>query len=131
VALERRNPTELHQPTGYSQVVVASGKRMVFVAGQVAVDPQGKVVGRGDLGAQAKQAFRNVVAALKSAGAGPGDVAKITWYVVNYSETVRPTIVAARREVFGDHTPASTLIGVQALASPDYLIEVEAIAVLD
>lgn len=131
MALERRNPTELHQPTGYSQVVVASGKRMVFVAGQVAVDPQGKVVGRGDLGAQAKQAFRNVVAALKSAGAGPGDVAKITWYVVNYSETVRPTIVAARREVFGDHTPASTLIGVQALASPDYLIEVEAIAVLD
>lgn len=131
MALERRNPTELHQPTGYSQVVVASGKRMVFVAGQVAVDPQGKVVGRGDLGAQAKQAFRNVVAALKSAGAGPGDVAKITWYVVNYSETVRPTIVAARREVFGGHTPASTLIGVQALASPDYLIEVEAIAVLD
>jgi enamine deaminase RidA (YjgF/YER057c/UK114 family) len=131
VALERRNPTELHQPTGYSQVVVASGKRMVFVAGQVAVDPQGKVVGRGDLGAQAKQAFRNVVSALKSAGAGPSDVAKITWYVVNYSETVRPTIVAARGEVFGEHTPASTLIGVQALASPDYLIEVEAIAVLD
>jgi enamine deaminase RidA (YjgF/YER057c/UK114 family) len=131
VALERRNPTELHQPTGYSQVVVASGKRMVFVAGQVAVDPQGNMVGRGDLGVQAKQAFRNVIAALKSAGAGPGDVAKITWYVVNYSESVRPTMVAARREVFGDHTPASTLIGVQALASPDYLIEVEAIAVLD
>lgn len=131
MTIQRHNPTELSEPTGYSQVTVATGRRTVFVAGQVAVDSRGNVVGTGDLGAQAKQAFQNVAAALKSVGAGPADVAKMTWYVVNYSADMLPALAAARREVFGDHAPASTLIGVQALARPEFLIEIEVTAVLD
>ena len=129
--IDRHNPSELSEPRGYSQVTVATGKRTVFVAGQVALDARGNLVGAGDLGAQARQAFRNVVVALASVGAVPSDVAKITWYVVNYSQDVLSTIAAARREAFGDHAPASTLIGVQALARPEFLIEVEATALLD
>lgn len=131
MTVQRHNPSELSEPKGYSHVTVATGKRTVFIAGQVALDSGGNLVGAGDLGAQARQAFRNLLAALASVGAAPTDVAKITWYVVNYSEDLRPTIAAARREAFGEHAPASTLVGVQALARPDFLIEVEAIAVLD
>lgn len=131
MTIQRHNPAELPQPRGYSQVTVATGKRIVFIAGQVALDPEGNLVGAGDLGAQARQAFRNLIAALASVGAAPTDVAKITWYVVNYSENLRPTIAAARREAFGEYAPASTLVGVQALALPGFLIEVEATAVLD
>ncbi len=131
MTVDKHNPAELSEPRGYSHVAVASGKKIVFVSGQVALDSGGNLVGAGDLAAQARQAFRNLIAALGSAGAAPRDIAKITWYVVNYSEDVRPALVAARREAFGEHAPASTLIGVQALARPDFLIEVEAIAVLD
>ncbi len=131
MTVQRHNPTELSEPRGYSHVTVTTGKRTVFISGQVALDSEGNLVGAGDLGAQAKQAFRNLIAALRSVGAAPSDVAKITWYVVNYSADVRPPMGAARREAFGDHAPASTLVGVQALARPDFLIEVEATAILD
>ena len=58
------------------------------------------------------------------------DVAKVTWYVVGYRAELLPELAAARREVLGDHAPASTLVGVQSLAMPDYLVEVEATAVI-
>lgn len=128
--LEKLNPPALPIPTGYSQVVVAAGSRTVYVAGQVAADGQGKVVAPGDVVGQAKQAFLNVRTAVEAAGATIADVAKVTWYVVGYRSEVLPDLAAARREVFGEHAPVSTLIGVQALAQPEYLVEVEAIAVL-
>lgn len=131
MTLKRVNPPELPDFKSFSQIVVGSGSRIVFISGQVAVDTDGQVVGKGDLGAQAHQAFRNLLAALKAVGATPAHVAKITWYVVNYSEDVVMMLRDIRREAFGDHLPASTLVGVQALARRDYMIEVEAIAVLD
>lgn len=130
MTLETLNPPDLPTPSGYSQVVVASGARTVYVAGQVAVDSQGNVVAPGDVVGQARQAFLNLRTALEAAGATVEDVAKVTWYIVGYRSDLLPDLAASRREVFGDHAPASTLVGVQALAQPEYLVEVEAIAVL-
>ena len=103
----------------------------MFVAGQVADDAQGNLVGPGDLAAQARQAFANVGRCLAAAGAGPAQVARITIYVVRYRPEYIPEISEARIAVFGDHKPADTLLGVETLAEPGYLIEVEAIAVVD
>jgi enamine deaminase RidA (YjgF/YER057c/UK114 family) len=131
MTIERLNPPTLSTPAGYSQVVVASGTRLVFVAGQVSQDADGNLVAPGDVVGQATQAFANVGAALEAAGATIADVAKITWYVVGFDPARLPELAAARRETFGDHAPASTLIGVQSLAGPEYLVEAEAVAVIE
>lgn len=130
MTIDKLNPPNLPIPRGYSQVVVATGSRTIYVAGQVAVDPQGNVVAPGDAVGQARQAFINLRTALETAGATITDVAKVTWYVVDYRSDLLPDLAAARREVFGDHSPVSTLVGVHALAQPEYLVEVEAIAVV-
>ena len=131
MTVERMNPPTLSTPTGYSQVVVASGSKLVFVAGQVSLDAEGNLVAPGDVVGQARQAFANVRTALEAAGASIADVAKITWFVVGFDPARLPELAAARRETFGDHAPASTLIGVQSLAQPEFLVEAEAIAVLE
>jgi len=125
------NPADLPAPKSYTQVAVATGSRVVFVAGQVANDAAGNLVGPGDLAAQARQAFTNVGRALAAAGARPDQVARITIYVVRYRPEYLPALSEARIAVFGDHKPADTLLGVEALAHPAFLIEVEAIAVLE
>lgn len=130
MTLDRINPDGLPTPESYTQVVVATGSRLVFVAGQVADDAQGRLVGPGDLAAQARQAFANLGRALSAAGARPGQVAKITIYVVDHRPEYLPDISAARVAVFGDHKPADVIVGVAALAEPGYLIEVDAIAVV-
>jgi enamine deaminase RidA (YjgF/YER057c/UK114 family) len=129
--LELINPEELPTPESYTHVVAATGRRLVFVAGQVADDAYGNLVGPGDLAAQARQAFANVGRSLAAAGAGPEQVARITIYVVHHRPEYLPDISAARIAVFGDHKPADTLLGVETLAQPGYLIEVDAIAVVD
>jgi enamine deaminase RidA (YjgF/YER057c/UK114 family) len=131
MTLELINPEDMPTPTSYTQVVAATGSRLVFVAGQVADDAQGNLVGHGDLAAQARQVFANVVRSLAAAGAGPEQVTKITIYVVHHRPEYLPDISEARMAVFGDHKPADTLVGVETLAEPEYLIEVEAIAVVD
>jgi enamine deaminase RidA (YjgF/YER057c/UK114 family) len=131
MALERLNPAGLPPARGYSQVVVARVARTIYVAGQVALDAAGNLVGRGDVVAQARQVFRNLGIALAAAGASPASVTKMTWYIVGYREEWRAALVETRRELFGDAGPASTLIGVAALATPDLLVEVEAVAVVD
>ena len=103
----------------------------MFVAGQVAEDARGNLVGPGDLAAQARQAFANIGLSLAAAGAGPAQVTKITIYVVHHQPEYLPCISEARIAVFGDHKPADTLVGVETLAEPGYLIEVDAIAVVD
>ncbi len=129
--LECINPKDLPTPQTYSQVVVATGSKMVFVSGQEPEDMHGKLVGRGDLPAQARQVFGNLGRALAAAGARPEQVCKITIYAVNYSRDVcLPSIEAARKALFGDHRPADVVVGVASL-SPGYLIEVDAIAVID
>ena len=132
MGLQRLTPTGLFKPAAYTQVIVAGGRRMVFIAGQVSIDAEGRLVAPGDLAGQVKQVFANLRTALEGAGATPADVTKITIYIVDYKPELRPLLGEARAAVFGPATlPASTLVGVQALAEPGYLIEVEAIAVID
>jgi len=131
MTLEYINPHDLPTPATYTQVVVATGSKLVFVSGQEPEDLQGKLVGRGDLAAQARQVFGNLGRALAAAGARPEQVTRITIYVVNYKrDECLPIIEAARIALFGDHKPADVVVGVAAL-SPEYLIEVDAIAVID
>jgi enamine deaminase RidA (YjgF/YER057c/UK114 family) len=131
MTLELINPEDLAKPASYTHVITARGSRLVFVAGQVADDARGELVGGNDLAAQARQAFANVGRALDAAGATPEQVAKITIYVVNHRPEYLPEISEARIAVFGEHRPTDTLVGVEALAEPGYLIEVDAIAVVD
>ena len=128
MALEKIQPSTIHEARGYTHVVKSTGATTVYISGQVGVAPDGSVPD--GIEAQAKQAFGNLKECLAAAGATPADVAKITILVVNYSPDVRPALLAARQGIFdADSPPASTLIGVQALAQPNLLIEVEAIAV--
>ena len=131
MTLERINPEDLRTPLAYTHVIVATGSRLVFVAGQVADDGRGNLVGPGDLAVQARQAFANVGRALAAGGAQPEQVTKITIFVVNYRPEYLPAIEEGRVALFGDHKPADTLVGVEALSDPGYLIEVEATAVID
>jgi enamine deaminase RidA (YjgF/YER057c/UK114 family) len=125
-------PDGLFKPAVYSQVVVANGQRMVFISGQVSMDARGDLVAPGDFAGQIKQAYANLQTALAGAGASPSDVTKLTTYVVGYKPELRAVIGEARKAVFGSaDLPASTLVGVQALAEREYLVEVEAIAVID
>lgn len=124
------NPKETAPTNGWSQVVSVDGpKRLLYVSGQVAVDVKGTVVGRGDLEAQTRQAYANLVTVLKSQGASLKDVVKMNTY------TTQPENVSlirkVRQEFIGTgNFPAATLVGVSALADPAWLVEVEAIAVL-
>ena len=116
----------------FSQVVVATGKRMIYTAGQVSIDERGRLVGADDLAAQTTQAMHNVGLALAAAGASFANIVKITTYVVNYQPEHRTIIGKARAPFFeGGMPPASTLVGVAALALPEWLVEIEAIAVTD
>lgn len=125
------NPDDLPPPVGYTHVAVATGSRLVFVAGQEPEDEDGNLIGPGDLALQARQVFANVGCALAAGGARPDQVAKITIFVVRLRREALPVIEAARVALFGDHKPADSLVGVETLSRPEYLIEVEAIAVLD
>jgi enamine deaminase RidA (YjgF/YER057c/UK114 family) len=131
MTLEGINPENLPTPETYVQVVAATGRRLVFVAGQEPEDSQGNVVGLGDLAAQARQVFANLGRALAAAGARADQVAKITIFVVGHRPEYLPVIEDARVSLFGDHKPVDTLVGVETLARPEYLIEVDAIAVTD
>ena len=131
MTLECINPDDLPVPLTYTQVVVATGSRLVFVAGQEPEDREGNLVGPGDFTIQARQVFANLGRALAAAGAKPDQVTKITIYVTNYRRDEHlPVIEEARVALFGNHKPVDTLLGVAAL-SPGYLIEVDAIAVID
>ena len=131
VTLQLINPEDLPTPSTYTHVIVAAGSRMVFIAGQEPEDAQGNLVGPGDLASQARQVFANLGRALAAAGAHPEQVAKITIYVVHHRPEYLPVIEQARLRLFGDHKPADTVVGVETLARPGYLIEVDAIAVTD
>jgi enamine deaminase RidA (YjgF/YER057c/UK114 family) len=121
------NPATLPPPPGYSQVAVAHPGTLIVIAGQVALDTKGAVVGPGDFELQASQVFRNLMAALAAAGAGPRDLVKLTTFVTDISELA---LFRRVRDRFLDpsHLPASTLVQVPALFRPELLIEVEALA---
>ena len=123
------NPPELHPAPGFSHMALAQGQRLVFVAGQVALDPEFGLVGGDDLGAQTRAAMENVKVALQAAGAGWDDVVRRTIYTARPTE--HETITAAIDEVTGGAAhPAQTIVGVTGLAVPGLLIEIEVTAVL-
>ena len=124
-------PAGLAPAHGYTHVVVTRPGRIVFLSGQVANDTAGQLVGKGDLKAQTEQVFANLKTALAAAGATFNDVAKITWYVKGYKSEDLPTLRAVRdKYVNTSAPPASTLGGVASLFQDDYLIEVDAVAVV-
>lgn len=130
--LEHPRPQGLLHNAAFSQVIAATGTRTIYTAGQVAIDEHGELVGGSDLALQTEQVMRNVGLALAAAGTGFDDVVKITTYVVNYKPEHRAVIGQARAPFFAGRTPpASTLVGVSALAMPEWLVEIEAIAVVD
>jgi 2-iminobutanoate/2-iminopropanoate deaminase len=110
----------------YTDAVRVDG--LLFVSGCVPVDEDGRLVGGDDVAEQARQVFRNIGAILAAAGAGFGDVAKVTVYLTDVDD--RTKINPVRQEVFGDRRPASTLIEISRLAIPGARIEVDAIASL-
>ena len=114
----------------YSQGVKVSGAgTTLYISGQVAQDAKGNIVGRGDFPAQARQVVKNVRAMLEAGGGRLSDVVKLTFYLTDVR--YRPDLVPIREEFFGPKLPASTLITTPALAHPDYLLEVEAIAFVE
>lgn len=124
------NPEGIAAPETYSHVVVAKGTKLVFIAGQVAED-RGELVGPGDMMLQARQAFVNLGLALAAAGARPDQVTKLGIFVAGFKREHLDMIEQGRIALFGAHKPADTLVGVATLTLPDYLIEVDAIAVID
>ena len=117
---------------GFSQGVAARGTRALYLSGQVAWDAEKRLVGGGDLEAQAMRAFANVQAVVEAAGGTLADVVSLRIYIVDYRPEKAPAVSRALRHFFTeDVKPASTWIGVAALADPSFLIEVEATAVLD
>ena len=127
--IKRTNPPTMHPPRGYTHVVEPTGPtRTIYIAGQVAFNPEGQLVGPGDMAAQTDQVFKNLSAALASAGATFTDVVKINIYTIDAAQL--PAIREVRDRYLRDEPPASTLIQVPRLALPEFMIEIEAIAVV-
>ena len=135
MAITLVNPEGLPEIDVYRQVSIATGSRLVFIAGQVSWDADGVTVGAGDLAAQVEQAYLNVGTALAEVGGSFDDVAKLTLYVVDWTpDKMAPLLEGIDRAAAKlGITPMApgTLIGVAALDVPDHLVEVEATAVLD
>jgi reactive intermediate/imine deaminase len=127
-AIERMNPQGLSTPTGYSHVVSTRGGKTIYIAGQVAFDAKGNLVGKGDLAAQTKQVFENLGIALKASGATFANVVKTNYYMRDASQVA--VVREIRSKYFTSELPASTLVEVPRLANPDFLIEIEVIAVV-
>ncbi|MBI1764685.1 MAG: RidA family protein [Acidobacteria bacterium] len=128
------NPATLFPslPSGFSQAVVTTPGRIVFLSGQTAWDANKQIVGGNDLGAQTRQALQNVRLGVEAAGGALADVVSLRLYIVNPQPGDTGQVGEALREFFPtDKPPASTWIGVTSLAVPEFLVEIEAIAVLD
>lgn len=132
VPIRRLNPPELGAPPGYSQIVEVRGSRIVFIAGQTALDRDGALVGKADFAMQAEQVFRNLGVALRAAGCTAANLVKLTVFVRDMGNLA--AYREARNRFFATVTPpaapAITLVEVSKLYGPDFLIEIEAIAAL-
>lgn len=132
MSIKRINPPELYDSLqfGFSHATLQEGGKTLHLAGQVAWDAQTNVVGGSDVAAQARQALLNLKTVLQAAGCTPADVIGLRTYVVNHSPDKLGPILGEIGAFYGDATPApNTFIGVAALALPDFLIEIEAMAV--
>lgn len=127
------NPDAMAKPVaGYSQVGEVTGGKLVYVAGQVAMDASGNLVGKDDFRAQAEQVFKNLDLAVRAAGGSFHDVIKLNYYC---ADAVDPSAIAQVREIRDKYVntqspPTSTFVVVRRLVRPEWLIEVEAVAVV-
>ena len=117
---------EARPVANYRMATRMEGGRLLYISGQVAWDASGAIVGKGDVGAQARQVFQNLRQVLQAAGGDLRDLLKMTTYITKIED--RPAVAQARGEVFQGELPASTLIVVKSLFHPDFLIEVEGVA---
>ena len=127
------NPPTLAKPAGFSHGFEVQGGKTLYIAGQVAVDKEGRVVGKGDLVAQFRQVCENLKGVVLARAGQMNDIAKLTIYVLSkgeYQSRARD-IGAVYREYFGRHYPAMTLVEVKGLYTDDCLIEIEGVAVVD
>ncbi|MFE2033405.1 RidA family protein [Streptomyces scopuliridis] len=135
MAITLVNPGGLPKIDAYRQVSIATGSKLVFIAGQVAWDAEGATVGEGDLAAQVEQCYLNIGTALAEVGGSFEDVAKLTVYVVDWTPDKMPLflegVARAAAKLGATPVPPGTLLGVAALDVPDHLVEVEATAVID
>jgi 2-iminobutanoate/2-iminopropanoate deaminase len=129
VKIEPYCAKDVFDPPAYSQAVKVTGAQtLLFMSGQVAYDAKGNAAHRGDIVGQAREVFRAIKAQVEAGGGTLANVVKVNTYLTDIRH--RAEIIPVREEFFGKKQPASTLVGVAALAHPDWLIEVEAIAVL-
>ena len=127
--VKRTNPPALSTPTGYTHIVEVTGPaRTIYISGQIAFDKDGKIVGAGDMKAQAEQVFKNLQAALDAAGAKFSDVVKMNTYITDMDKA--PAVREVRAKYFTDTTPASTFVKVAGLVRPELMLEIEVIAVV-
>ncbi|MER7046358.1 RidA family protein [Streptomyces jumonjinensis] len=135
MAITLVDPSGLPTIGAYRQVSIATGSKLVFIAGQVAWDAEGVTVGEGDLAAQVEQCYLNIGTALAEVGGSFDDVAKLTVYVVDWTPDKMPLflegVARASAKLGVTPVPPGTLLGVAALDVPDHLVEVEATAVID
>lgn len=125
------NPATLSKPAGYSHVAEVTSGKIIYIAGQVAFDKEGQLVGKDDFGAQVRQVFANLDEALKSAGASFADVVKLNTYCVSRVDRAQLPLFREARDQFVNTQapPVSTFVFVPDLVRPEWLIEVEAVAV--
>ena len=127
--IEKYCPPTVYNPQGYSQgIKVTNAQTILFLAGQVAYDKDGTPKHKGDFKAQARECFECIKRLVEAQGGTVKNIVKVNTYVTDINN--RPAYREARKEVFGDHEPASTMVQIGALAAPEYLIEIEAIAVV-
>lgn len=124
------NPDGLFKPATFSQIAITKGDEIVFISGQTARDKTSKIVAVGDVRKQTEKAIENLRTAVESIGGSMADIAKITTYIVNLQPDDRIWIGKMVKQYFPT-PPAHTLVGIAALAAPELLVEIEAIAVLD
>lgn len=127
------NPPEMHKPFGYSHVVEITKGKLIYIAGQVALDIHGNLVGKDDFAAQVRQVFANLAAALDAVGASFHNVIKLNYYCADSVDPAvqLPVVRAIRDSLLNTESPpASTFVVVRRLVKPEWLIEVEAVAVV-
>ena len=126
------NPAGVRRIGAFSHGAATKGGVTLYISGQISLDKDGNLVGRGDMRAQTQQVFENIRMILEEAGGHFDDVVKLTHYVVGLKPDHRPAITEVRNKYVNQaNPPASTMIGVPALVMDGLLIEVEAVAVID
>lgn len=126
-----QNPPGLAKPSGFSHVATSTRRKTVHISGQVAYSADGQVVGVGDLAAQVEQVYINIGLALAACGGSFSDVVKTTLYVRDMTPEKIRVIREVRSRFLAAEPPASTMVGVQALARPELLLEVDAVACMN